>query len=97
MFSLFLGAMSTTVPRLLHDESSRRVGTFTHYFRMPQNLFNDLVTKLRPHIAKEDTNMRAAVDVETRLGVTLRYLATGSSMSNLHYEFKLGMFSLKQL
>lgn len=82
--------MSTTVPRLLHD-GTRRVGTFVHYFRMPEELFDKLVTNLEPLIRKEDTNMRAAVDVKTRLGVTLRYLATGASMSNLHYEFKLGM------
>lgn len=91
---IVLGAMITTVPRLLHDDGSRKVGTFTHFFRMPQELFHQLAIMLEPYIKKEDTAMRAAVDVKTRLGVTLRYLATGSSMSNLHYDFKLGMFNV---
>ena len=82
--------MQTTVPRLLHDHGSRRVGTFTHYFRMLENLFENLVVKLTPIISKADTNMRQAIDVLTRLGCTLQYLATGKSMSDLHYEFKLG-------
>lgn len=84
--------MVATVPRLLHD-GTRRVGTFAHYFRMPEHMFDELVLKLEPHIKKEDTNMREAIDVKTRLGVTLRYLATGCSMSNLHYEFKIGKLS----
>lgn len=82
--------MNTTVPRLLSEGSSRRVGTFSHYFRLPKPLFDVLLTKVTPHIQKMDTNMRQAIDVRTRLGCTLRYLATGTSMSNLHYEFRLG-------
>ena len=86
----FIGAMNTTVPRFLNDTCSRSVGTFTHYLRMPPSLFNNLATKLRPFIEKETTQLREPVDVDTRLACTSRYLATGLSMSNLHYEFNLG-------
>jgi len=40
--------MNTTIPKLLHDDSSRRVGTFTHYFRMPEPLFNKLLEMVTP-------------------------------------------------
>lgn len=82
--------MNTTVPKLLHDPGSRKVGTFAHYFRMPKELFTELAMKVAPRIQKKDTNMRPAIDVNTRLACTLRYLATGQNMSELHYHFKLG-------
>lgn len=90
MSIIFKGAMNSTVPRLLNDGGSRRVGTFAHYFRLPEQLFNELVMKVAPLVQKQDTQMRPAVDVRTRVGCTLRYLATGETMSNLHYEFRLG-------
>ena len=88
---IFVGAINTTVPRLLHDVGSRRVGTFAHYLRMPEPLFDKLVGKVAPLIQKIDTRMRPAIDVRTRLACTLRYLATGQTMSDLHYEFRLGI------
>lgn len=86
------GSMNTTVPRLLHDAGRRNVGTFAHYFRLPDPLFKELCLKVERLIKKQDTAMRPAIDVNTRVGCTLRYLATGTSMANLHYEFRLGIY-----
>jgi len=36
---------------------------------------------------KENTNMRKSVPVNTRLAVTLRFLATGDSYTSLQYTF----------
>jgi len=83
--------MNTTIPKLLHDDSSRRVGTFIHYFRMPEPLFNKLLEMVTPITQKQDTQMRPAIDPRTRLSCTLRYLATGETMSDLHYQFRLGI------
>ena len=84
--------MSTTVPKLLWDDKSRKVGTFAHYFRLPEPLLKFLASKIAPHIQKENTNIRQAIDVQTKLRYTLRCLATSTSKVNLHYKFKLGLF-----
>ena len=73
-YQIFVGAMNTTVPCLLHV-GSRRVGTFAHYLRIPEPLIDKLVGKVAPHIQKIDTRMRRVIDVWNRLACTLRHLA----------------------
>ena len=84
--------MFTTVPRLLHDPHSRRTGQFTNYFRMNASLFNNLVEKLTPKLQKAVTHMREPISVRERLGVTLRYYATGHSFNELYYQFRMGNY-----
>ena len=57
---------------------------------MPQELFDKLLEMVHLMISKQDTIMRPSIDTRTCLDVTLRYLATGSSMADLHYEFNIG-------
>ena len=86
-----------TVPRLHHW--SRSVGSFYNFFRLDQQLFELLLEKISPLVAKCDTHLRKSVPPRDRLAVTLRYLATGNSMSDLHYTFRLGkwLYSLLSL
>lgn len=44
---------------------------------MPPDVWQDLLTKVDPHIRKEDTNWRDAHSSELKLAVTMRYLALG--------------------
>ena len=46
----------------------------------------ELVT---PLIAKKETNMRKTITAEERLAVTLRFLATGNTYSDLAYTFRI--------
>lgn len=89
----FSGAMNTTFHRLL-DEDSRSPGTFQHYFRMSQELYEKLNGLIHPIISKQNTHMRKSISSRTRLAITLRYLASGCSMADLHYEFNVGKFKL---
>lgn len=81
--------MVSTIPRLFSD--GRRVpGSFDNFFRMDEELFNLLLSLVEPIIVKERTQMREPIPVATRLAVTLRFLATGHTYSELHYQFRLG-------
>ena len=52
---------------------------FYEQFRMSPETFYYLLATLTPRISKMDTQMRKAIDPETRLAVTLHHLATGSN------------------
>jgi len=47
-----------------------------------------LLQLIGPSINKQDTNMREAIPISTRLAVTLRILATGDSYHSLMYTFR---------
>lgn len=70
---------------LMNDESN----AFEQYFRMSREQFDVLLEKVRPLISKKDTRMRKAISPETRLAITLRYLATGDSYRSLVLLFRV--------
>ncbi|XP_063586006.1 uncharacterized protein LOC134763464 [Penaeus indicus] len=63
---------------------------FFDYFRMTQESFNELLAIIGPHIRKDSTHLRKSIPAEERLAMTLRFLATGCSSSELHYTFRCG-------
>ena len=70
------------------------MGTFQNYFRLTKTQFDKLLTLVAPKISKVDTHYRESISAEERLMVTLRFLATGSSMTSLHYEWCISVASL---
>ncbi|ESO85490.1 hypothetical protein LOTGIDRAFT_107819 [Lottia gigantea] len=50
---------------------------YRRYFRVDKDGFNTILRLIAPNIEKRDTNMRKSICPAERLGVTLRYLATG--------------------
>lgn len=64
-------------------------GSFINFLRMSKSDFEYLLQNVGPFIEKQDTNLRSAVTAETRLAITLRYLATGDSYSSLSYTFRV--------
>lgn len=70
-------------------DNLRRTGTFHNFMRMSSTDFEVLIQKVGPHICKTNTCWRKAITVEDRLGVTLRYLATGDSYASLSYMFNI--------
>lgn len=59
---------------------------YKNYFRMSDNLFNKLLSMVKPFLERKDTNMRKCISAEERLAVTLRYLATGRHFEDLKFS-----------
>lgn len=62
---------------------------FKNFIRMDEESFNFILSAIRPDIEKQDTRMRAAINPEEKLSVTLRFLATGENFTELDYNSKL--------
>uniref|UniRef100_A0A8C5QP12 DDE Tnp4 domain-containing protein n=1 Tax=Leptobrachium leishanense TaxID=445787 RepID=A0A8C5QP12_9ANUR len=63
---------------------------FFNYLRMSIPSFDELLSKVREPLMKRDTNMRDAIPGEEMLVITLRYLASGCSLQDLHYNYRVG-------
>jgi hypothetical protein len=68
---------------LLKELASEDIESYKNWMRMDQATFHQLLEKVRPYIAKSNTNMRDCISAEDRLAVTLRYLATGKNLLTL--------------
>ncbi|KAG0423295.1 hypothetical protein HPB47_000919 [Ixodes persulcatus] len=56
---------------------------YRRLLRVSREQFLQLLSRVGPRIARQDTVMRRAIPPETRLQVTLRFLATGTSLLRL--------------
>lgn len=75
---------------LIQDLRNDESNGFEEHFRMSPESFDFLLEKVRPLITKKDTRMRKAISAETRLAITLRYLASGDSYRSLMLLFRVG-------
>lgn len=90
MYILFtLLFFSVTMDGQLSELVAKPSGEFQKFTRMSQSDFDDLLNKVLPAIAKQDTQLRNAIPARIRLAITLRYLATGDSFESLHFLFKI--------
>lgn len=62
---------------------------FKEFARISFEEYEYLLAKVRPIISKQDTNMRRAITAETRLLITLRFLASGDSYRSLMFFFRV--------
>ncbi|XP_077111117.1 uncharacterized protein LOC143766979 [Ranitomeya variabilis] len=83
------GVQSTLYLELRHNPHK-----FHNYVRMRIEHFDFLLAKMEDVIRRQDTRMRLAITPAERLMVTLRFLATGESMTSLHYQFRLGISTI---
>lgn len=62
-----VGAFNTLYPCLITDSQK-----FFNYFRMTISTFEDLLQRIKPYIARQNTLMRDAIRPAEMLAVTLR-------------------------
>ena len=58
---------------------------FKNFTRMSVEDFDYLTEAITPYVKRQDTTFRKAISVRERLGVTLRFLATGDSYRSMNY------------
>lgn len=77
----------------LHQQDHEK---FINYFRMEPVLFEKLLQSVGPSITKQSV-VREAISSETRLHITIRYLASGDSMRSLSYAFRVGHNTISKI
>jgi len=85
-----LQGASTNLVREMQTEDEEK---YVNYFRLPPQLFEDLLKLVGPVIAKEHV-VRDPISPEIRLHITLRFLASGDSMKSLSYAFRFHPYCL---
>ncbi|XP_018364693.1 PREDICTED: uncharacterized protein LOC108757367 [Trachymyrmex cornetzi] len=69
---------------------------YFNYLRMSPTMFNELLTIVGPRIEKQKV-VRNPISAETRLHVTLRWLASGDSMTSLSYAYRIAQCTLSHI
>ena len=64
---------------------------------MSKDNFDHLLDLVTPHIKKQDTNMREAVEPGLKLAVTLHHLAEGASHCSIAAHYRLGRSTVSQI
>lgn len=82
---------------ILHELQSSEEHDFRNYLRMSVSTFYLLLSKVEPYIVKKDTVMRNSITAEARLEATLRFLASGSTYSELQYSTRISKQSLSRI
>ncbi|XP_069610675.1 uncharacterized protein [Ranitomeya imitator] len=83
--------MTRGVYSTLYMELWQKQDKFYNYLRMRQEHFDVLLEQVGDVIQRHYTGMRFSISPAERLMVTLRFLATGESLTSLHYQFCLGI------
>ncbi|GFW31182.1 putative nuclease HARBI1 [Trichonephila clavipes] len=79
------GASHTLLKELKNEDHT----AYRNMLRITGKQFDELLEMVRGKLSKQDTTMRMAIPVTTKLEITLRYLATGDSFKSLEYLFRV--------
>lgn len=81
---------------LIYELEQQDHENFINYFRMETVLFEKLLQLVGPSITKQSA-VREAIPPETRLHITIRYLASGDSMRSLSYAYRVGHNTISKI
>ena len=77
---------SATLLRELRDEDPL---SYRNILRMNPTQFDCLLQMVHDMIQRKDTKLRRSIPAQTKLEITLRYLASGDSLRSLEYLFRV--------
>nr|XP_034838202.1 uncharacterized protein LOC117994402 isoform X2 [Maniola hyperantus] len=88
---LLAGAFVTRFGKLQINERK-----FKNYFRMSIRSFDELLCKIENKLQKSSLR-RITIQPIERLAITLRYLATGNTFTDLHYSYVIGIATISEI
>nr|CAH7740926.1 unnamed protein product [Callosobruchus chinensis] len=87
------GASNTLLKELKNEDPA----AYRNILRITGKQFDKLLGMVDEMLLKQDTIMRMAIPVTTKLEITLRYLATGDSFKSLEYLFRVPETTISNL
>ncbi|KAK0146186.1 Protein ANTAGONIST OF LIKE HETEROCHROMATIN PROTEIN 1 [Merluccius polli] len=63
---------------------------FQRYFRMDTSQFDELLVRVGPRIARQDTSFRKAIEMLIIILIFYSYLATGDSLQTISFSYRVG-------
>ena len=63
-----------------------------NFMRMPTEMFDEILDRVGPRIAKQHTFWRAPLDPGMKLAITLRHLASGTKYRNMQFGRRISYF-----
>lgn len=86
-----------THENLLNELKVSSPSDFRNFLRMNGDTYAELLSLVGPNIKKEDTIMRDAISPNQRLSLTLRFLATGNTFSDLKFTSAISERSISDI
>uniref|UniRef100_A0A8C4WX70 DDE Tnp4 domain-containing protein n=1 Tax=Eptatretus burgeri TaxID=7764 RepID=A0A8C4WX70_EPTBU len=78
------------INNLLGQASADGELCYADFQRIHPTLFDELVERVGPRIARTNTTFRCAISTAERVAITLRFLTTGETYRSLSYQFRVG-------
>ena len=75
--------------RLMCELRYEDPASYFYFFRVPPNMFDELLDRLGPLITKQDTPYRKALEPGLKLGMTMRHLASGDRYASMKFDFRV--------
>ena len=63
--------------------------SFMNFMRMPTEMFDEILDRVGPRIAKQHTFWRVPLDLGMKLAITLRHLASGTKYRNMQFGWRI--------
>jgi hypothetical protein len=63
--------------------------SFLNFVRVPPEMFDEILGRIRHRIAKSDTRFRKALEPGLKLAMTMRHLASGDKYASLKFNFRV--------
>ena len=79
------GHYNKLMPELRYEDPA----SYFNYLRVPPELFDELLGRLRPALTKKDTRYRKALDPGLKLAMTMRHLASGDRYASMKFDFRV--------
>ena len=73
----------------MQELSVEEPSLYKNFLRIDEDMFDEIVERVRPLIQKQTTWWREPLDVGLRVAITLRYLATGDTYKSIGYAFRV--------